>query len=184
MREVVQTANKTWLMGFIIPEEVTLQLALPSEEVAALRRGLHVCAVTTTGEGVRCRRADRKGTWTAQALLECREACLGCPGCRYISYQLADRDCSWFRRCPELKQLGSQHVTHQVRRRNGSVLPPPPLSGRALRQHQAGARACRTRPCPGTRCACARATCAAAASPRPPPRAACPVGETKKKKYH
>ena len=106
-----------------------------------------VCGVTSTGEGVNCRYADRKGTWLVHSFAECREACLGCTGCRFLSYQPQDGDCSWFRRCRRLQHLGTQHVTHQVRHRNGSIVPAPspfaPQDTAARKRHWDGVQGCK-----------------------------------------
>ena len=106
-----------------------------------------VCGVTSTGEGVSCRNADRKGTWTVHSLAECREACLGCTGCRFMSYSPQDGDCSWFRRCRRLQHLGTHHVTHKVRHRNGSfALAPSPFphhNSASQQRHLDGVQGCR-----------------------------------------
>ena len=54
---------------------------------------LGVCGVTSSPDGARCRREDRKGTWIVKSLRECLSACRACKHCRFVSHSLEDGDC-------------------------------------------------------------------------------------------
>lgn len=42
----------------------------------------------------------QKGSWAElHSMDECVAACRGCPRCNFVSFSLANRDCSWFHRC-------------------------------------------------------------------------------------
>ena len=58
-------------------------------------------------------------SWTA-AFARCRERCLGCERCNYVSLSIQWNDCSWFESC-DLTALHTEVVGHRTARvRNGS----------------------------------------------------------------
>ena len=73
--------------------------------------GKHVygyCGVTGAAERVADCAVASHGTWKLNrsasrsshaALGACRELCLGCERCHYISFSATFRDCSWFTSC-------------------------------------------------------------------------------------
>lgn len=75
--------------------------------------------------------ADDRGTWSLRTLAECRAACLGCPRCRYVSFEPSARDCSWYASCDldDLRRsprVQPDYTTVAVR--PDATLPPPPAS--------------------------------------------------------
>ena len=75
------------------------------------------CEGTADGEGAACGARDAKGSWgNVSTLHECRARCAGCGRCRYLSFSLFFKECSWFYECDlaHLKYAGTGHVTYQV----------------------------------------------------------------------
>lgn len=91
------------------------------------------CGPTVDGERGDCdfgtqgwvglRQGPATSSWEG-AIEECRAACLQCDRCRFISFSLKFKDCSWYRRCPKVhgapagfKSLRVRNHT-EVRQRN------------------------------------------------------------------
>ena len=76
-----------------------------------------VCWLSSSTQGNACEADDRAGTFpdAVDDSEACRQRCLQCAQCVYISYSKRDRDCSWSVRCPYLRSMGTAHRTLAVR---------------------------------------------------------------------
>jgi hypothetical protein len=76
-----------------------------------------VCWLSSSTQGNACEADDRAGTFpdAVDDSEACRQRCLQCAQCVYISYSKPDRDCSWSVRCPYLRSMGTAHRTLAVR---------------------------------------------------------------------
>ena len=101
--------------------------------------GVGFCDVTHAGEGASCAIGESKGSWVTDDLTQCYMRCAGCARCSFISFNRADRDCSWYAACAELRSANASvsgyvgaHVTYRVRADDGTLHnhsdaePPPP----------------------------------------------------------
>jgi hypothetical protein len=103
--------------------------------VAHGRQGF--CEVTTF-EVQGCHMAPKGIFPRASSAHECRQLCIRCPLCQYVSFSLRLRDCSWFQSCNLSRLLGGRgrtgHVTYKVRQTDSvlEALDPPQLITRGL----------------------------------------------------
>ena len=67
-----------------------------------LNSGAGFCAVTEFGGSCD---EDESGAWQIRSAEACRQACMACSGCSYVSFSAGMQDCSWFRRCTDLNHL-------------------------------------------------------------------------------
>ena len=91
--------------------------------------GRGFCGVTESLVGKDCLASDSKGAWEAADQGECIDLCRDCSNCHFISHDQREKDCSWYRHCPQLQSgrtlqhYSGQHVTYRVRDPKGALLP-------------------------------------------------------------